>query len=84
MPHVHAASQSLLIRFGFASRLDEKLLSAVTGLSGSGPAYVFQVIEAMADGGVLAGLPREIAQVRGSCARPQQHLSSSICERSLI
>jgi pyrroline-5-carboxylate reductase len=53
--------QKILNSVGIAFSLDEKYLDAVTGLSGSGPAYMYMVIEAMADGGVLAGLPRDVA-----------------------
>ena len=63
----HATAKDLenvalvLNSFGIALPVEEKYLDAVTGLSGSGPAYVFLFIEAMADGGVQVGLSRDVA-----------------------
>jgi pyrroline-5-carboxylate reductase len=56
-----ATARRILETVGSVVEVPESMLDAVTGLSGSGPGYVALVIEALADGGVAAGLPRPIA-----------------------
>jgi pyrroline-5-carboxylate reductase len=60
-PERTAELKKLLSGAGVVDQLDEHYMDAVTGLSGSGPAYVYLFIEALSDGGVKCGLPRDKA-----------------------
>lgn len=62
LPEHIAVARQIFEAVGSVVEVPEGLMDAVTGLSGSGPAYVALMVEALADGGVAAGLPRAIAQ----------------------
>ena len=73
-----ALAQAIFQHVGEVVELDEQYLDAVTALSGAGPAYVYLMMEALADGGVRVGLPRDIAlklvcqTMKGAAAMVQQ------------
>lgn len=54
-------TKNLLESIGTCEEVAESLMDPITALSGSGPAYIFVLIEALADGGVKMGLPRDMA-----------------------
>lgn len=56
-------ARAILEAVGRVVEVEEQLLDAVTGLSGSGPAYMYLIIEALADGGVRMGLPRDVSVI---------------------
>ncbi|XP_010769190.1 pyrroline-5-carboxylate reductase 1, mitochondrial-like [Notothenia coriiceps] len=58
----------LMASVGYCTEVEEDLIDAVTGLSGSGPAYAFTAVDALADGGVKMGLPRRLAVRLGAQA----------------
>ncbi|XP_076879664.1 pyrroline-5-carboxylate reductase 1b isoform X2 [Brachyhypopomus gauderio] len=60
--------EKLMASVGFCTEVEEDLIDAVTGLSGSGPAYAFTALDALADGGVKMGLPRRLAVRLGAQA----------------
>lgn len=56
-----AVAEKIFASVGEVAELEPKLMDAVTSLNGSGPAFVYVMLEAMADGGVMMGLPRDVA-----------------------
>ena len=61
LTEIGTVADSIIASFGKAIKVPENLMDAVVGVSGSAPAYVFMFIEAMADGAVAEGMPRQMA-----------------------
>ena len=77
-PDQHAMASTLLGAVGHVEWLDEALIDAVTAVSGSGPAYVFYLAECLAEAGVAAGLPADVA---GRLARATVEGSGALMAR---
>lgn len=77
LPEHMETARAIFEAVGTVEEVPESLMDAVTGLSGTGPMYVFHLLEALADAGVKCGLPREVAMrlamqtVRGSARLAQ-------------
>ncbi|XP_075880407.1 pyrroline-5-carboxylate reductase 1a isoform X2 [Nelusetta ayraudi] len=74
--------EQLMASVGYCTEVEEDLIDAVTGLSGSGPAYAFTAVDALADGGVKMGLPRRLAGAARMLLDSEQHpgqLKDNVC-----
>jgi len=56
-------AEKIFSSVGDTIRVEEKQMNAITGLSGSGPAFIYEVVDALTDGGIEAGLPKDLAAV---------------------
>lgn len=89
-PEHVALARAIFEAVGIVEEVHESLLDAATGLSGTGPMYVFTMIEALSDAGVKVGLPRDVATrlamqtVRGSAHLAQQSHDHPAALRDLV
>lgn len=83
-PEDRTIVMAMLNSFGKAEEVPEKLMDAVTGVSGSSPAYVYMFIEAMADAAVLHGMPRNrrIHLPHSRCSALQKWYWKLVCTQA--